>query len=293
MTGAGKPQNDVSVAAPRPVDALASQGVQIGDRNAHVPQTHSGPCLVITVGHDPVAHVEQVFTQCSDQSQRQAFIAALHVTATTRGDTVHLAVLVVRAIFLARGTDYVNTAIQHDYAVTARAERQLRMAIIEPAKQANRHIDDNLVEQLPHETHTRTVYSESPPMISVAGVQPLLSSALNLCSGTFLDIATVAADQAAEDPARYPSLTTVECGFSKPAFGRRDGEPSAYGTWPVRIRPSAVCRSGIPRLPRWSKQIMTVAYSTCRLNDSGSLQTTILAFSPNESNPWIHAWGRA
>jgi hypothetical protein len=63
-------------------------------------------------------------------------------------------VLSVRADFEARCADYpqLADAIQDRYLVTAMTDRQLRMAITEPAKQAGSRVEDNLVEALLRET---------------------------------------------------------------------------------------------------------------------------------------------
>ena len=108
-----------------------------------------------------VDQFEQVFTQCDDEGQRQAFIAALCAAA----DAGHgpdqapaaLVVLGVRADFEARCADYPELAgpVQDRYLVTAMTERQLRMAITEPAKMAGSGVDDDLVEVLLAEVRAR------------------------------------------------------------------------------------------------------------------------------------------
>ena len=89
-----------------------------------------------------VDQFEEVFTQCADEGQRQAFITALHAAATAGHGPdqapAALVVLGVRADFEARCADYPQLAgaVQDRYLVTAMTERQLRMAITEPAKKA-------------------------------------------------------------------------------------------------------------------------------------------------------------
>lgn len=130
-----------------------------------------------------VDQFEQVFTQCPDPTQRHRFITALHAAATTQhADTTVLVVLVVRADFETRCSDYEELveAIQHHYLVTAMTERQLRMAITEPAKQAGSRVDAALADQLLREV--RTYITDSTARVterSVAGVLPLLSYALD------------------------------------------------------------------------------------------------------------------
>jgi WD40 repeat protein len=126
-----------------------------------------------------VDQFEQLFTQCSDEEQRRAFITALHAAATVRHGPNHesaaLVVLGVRADFEARCADYPQLAgaIQDRYLVTAMTERQLRLAITEPAKMAGSGVEDDLTEELLREVRTRH------PGASSAGVLPLLSHALD------------------------------------------------------------------------------------------------------------------
>ena len=126
-----------------------------------------------------VDQFEQLFTLCADEGQRRAFIAALHAAATPgRGPDrapAGLVVAGVRADFEARCADYpqLADAVQDRYLVTAMTERQLRVAITEPARKAGSGVDDNLVEVLISETRT------GQPGAFGAGVLPLLSHALD------------------------------------------------------------------------------------------------------------------
>jgi len=126
-----------------------------------------------------VDQFEELFTQCPDEGQRQAFISALHAAATVRHGPdqrqVALVVLGVRADFEARCADYPELAgpVQDRYLVTAMTGRQLRMAITEPAKKAGSKVDDDLVEVLLAEVRT------GQPGTSGAGMLPLLSHALD------------------------------------------------------------------------------------------------------------------
>src|SRR6266567_523937 len=101
-----------------------------------------------------VDQFEELFTQCADEGQRRAFITALHAAATAgHGPDQAPAALVVlgmRADFEARCADYTQLAgpVQDRYLVTAMTERQLRMAITEPAKKAGSAVDDHLVAVL-------------------------------------------------------------------------------------------------------------------------------------------------
>ena len=126
-----------------------------------------------------VDQFEELFTQCADEGQRQAFITALHAAATARHGPdqtpAALVVLGMRADFEARCADYPQLAgaVQDRYLVTAMTGRQLRMAIAEPAKKADSGVDDELVEVLLAEVRT------GQPGTFGAGVLPLLSHALD------------------------------------------------------------------------------------------------------------------
>jgi WD40 repeat protein len=126
-----------------------------------------------------VDQFEEVFTQCPDEGQRRAFITALHAAATARHGPdqtpAALVVLGVRADFEVRCADYPQLAgpVQDRYLVTAMTERQLRMAITEPAKKAGSKVDDDLTDLLLAEVRT------GQPGSFGAGVLPLLSHALD------------------------------------------------------------------------------------------------------------------
>jgi WD40 repeat protein len=126
-----------------------------------------------------VDQFEELFTQCADELQCQAFIAALHAAATAvhgpNQSPAALVVLGVRADFEARCADYpqLADAVQDRYLVTAMTGRQLRMAITEPVKKADSGVDDDLVGVLLAEVRTRA------PGTSGAGMLPLLSHALD------------------------------------------------------------------------------------------------------------------
>ena len=126
-----------------------------------------------------VDQFEELFTQCPDEGQRRAFIAALDAAATAgHGPDQTPAALVVlgmRADFEARCADYPQLAgpVQDRYLVTAMTGRQLRMAITEPAKKAGSKVDDDLTDLLLAEVRT------GQPGTFGAGVLPLLSHALD------------------------------------------------------------------------------------------------------------------
>ena len=126
-----------------------------------------------------VDQFEELFTQCADEGQRRAFITALHAAATAGHGPdqtpAALVVLGVRADFEARCADYpqLADAVQDRYLVTAMTERQLRMAITQPAKKAGSKVDDGLADLLLAEVRT------GQPQAFGAGALPLLSHALD------------------------------------------------------------------------------------------------------------------
>ena len=126
-----------------------------------------------------VDQFEQLFTQCPDEGQRRAFITALGAAASAGPGPdqapAALVVLGVRADFEARCADYPQLAgaVQDRYLVTAMTERQLRLAITEPAKKAGSQVEDDLAAVLLADMRTRQ------PGTAGAGVLPLLSHALD------------------------------------------------------------------------------------------------------------------
>src|SRR5215475_12915293 len=126
-----------------------------------------------------VDQFEELFTQCTEEGQRRAFITALHAAATAGHgpDQVPAALVVLglRADFEARCASYPQLAgpVQDRYLVTPMTERQLRMAITEPAKKVGAKVDDDLTDLLLAEVRT------GQPGVVGAGVLPLLSHALD------------------------------------------------------------------------------------------------------------------
>ena len=126
-----------------------------------------------------VDQFEELFTQCADEGQRRAFITALHAVGSVgHGPDQAPAALIVlgmRADFEARCADYPQLAgpVQDRYLVTSMTERQLRMAITGPAKQADSKVDDDLVGVLLAEVRN------GQPGTFGARALPLLSHALD------------------------------------------------------------------------------------------------------------------
>jgi hypothetical protein len=202
--------------------ALAQPGGPEGEPGG---STGQPPRLLLVIDQ-----FEQLFTQCSDEEQRRAFIIALHAAATARHEPDHepaaLAVLGVRADFEARCADYPQLAgaVQDRYLVTAMTERQLRLAIAEPAKKAGSSVDDDLTEELLREVRTRH------PGASSVGVLPLLSHALDQAwrsrTGDVLTLAdyerTGAIEGAVADSAQraYHRLTPAQQAAARQVFTR-------------------------------------------------------------------------
>ena len=176
-----------------------------------------------------VDQFEELFTQCADEGQRRAFIAALHAAATAGhgpGPPQALVVLGVRADFEARCAEYPQLAgaVQDRYLVTPMTERQLRMAITEPARKVGSQVDDDLVEVLLTEVRARQ------PGISSAGMLPLLSHALDQAwrsrTGTTLTLAdyerTGGIEGAVADSAQraYERLTPAQQAAARQIFTR-------------------------------------------------------------------------
>jgi WD40 repeat protein len=135
-----------------------------------------------------VDQFEQVFTQCPAEEERQAFIAALHAAATGHGPgqaPAALVVLAVRADFEARCANYpqLADAVQARYLLTPMTERQLRMAITEPARMTGSAVNADLVDVLLGEMSRRQPASSpvttGPGLPTGAGLLPLLSHALD------------------------------------------------------------------------------------------------------------------
>jgi WD40 repeat protein len=132
-----------------------------------------------------VDQFEQVFTQCTDEGERRAFITALHAAAATGHgpDQVPAAmvILVVRADFEARCTVYeeLAEAVQNRYLVLPMTRDELRMAITAPAQMAESAVAGALVEELVRAASTTPSPTASAPTASGAGVLPHLSHALD------------------------------------------------------------------------------------------------------------------
>jgi WD40 repeat protein len=131
-------------------------------------QAAAGNGLVLVVDQ-----FEELFTQCPDgaEDERRAFITALHAAATTEsgsaGAPAALVVLGVRADFEARCARYplLADAVQDRYMLMPMTERQLRLAITEPAVVAGSRVEDELVTELLREAQSQ---SNALPLLSYA-----------------------------------------------------------------------------------------------------------------------------
>ena len=136
-----------------------------------------------------------------------------------------MVVLGVRADFEARCADYPLLAevIQNRYLVTAMSERQLRLAIVEPAKTAGSRVDDDLAEILVNDFRTGRQGVG-------AGALPLLSHALDQAwrsrTGETLTLADyeraggIEGAVASSAERAYGSLTATQQAAARPLFMR-------------------------------------------------------------------------
>ena len=173
-----------------------------------------------------VDQFEEVFTQCADEGQRRAFITALIAAAAGHSPDntpAGLVVLAVRADFEARCAGYLQLAdaIQDRYLVTSMTERQLRVAIAEPAKKAGSKVDDNLVGVLLAEVRN------GQPGTFAAGVLPLLSHALDQSwrcrTGQTISLAEYERTGGIEGRRRRQRATRLRAPHPRPASRRPAG----------------------------------------------------------------------
>lgn len=147
-----------------------------------------------------VDQFEEVFTSCSDEAERTAFIAALVAAAgsgpvkSTDTDSAEprppaaLVVLGLRADFYSEALRQADleTALRSPVLVGPMTEDELRDAIVEPAKKARVGLEDGLVELLLRDLRpaagpgTREDRNDRPLPAHEAGALPLLSHVLNV-----------------------------------------------------------------------------------------------------------------
>ncbi|MBV8540314.1 MAG: helix-turn-helix domain-containing protein [Pseudonocardiales bacterium] len=125
-----------------------------------------------------IDQLEEVFTACADDKERRVFFSALCASAAGPGGA--LVVLGLRADFYAHALRYPQlvAAIQAgQLAVGPMKERELREAIVAPARKARIDIEDGLVELLLREVAPRDE-NRAEGEAHESGVLPLLSHAL-------------------------------------------------------------------------------------------------------------------
>ena len=242
------------------------------------PGPESDPELPLTERHQParrrlllvVDQFEQLFTQCPDERQRQAFITALCAAARAGHGPdqapAALVVLGVRADFEARCAEYplLAGAVQDRYLVTAMTGRQLRMAITEPAKKAGSQVDDDLVKVLLAEVGTRE------PGGAGAGVLPLLSHALDQAwrsrSGEALSVA---------DYERTGGIEGAVADSAQRAYDRLTPSQQAAARQ-VFTRLTAVSTAGVDTADRATTAELTEGKSKAQVRDA---ETVLEAFA--------------
>ena len=125
-----------------------------------------------------VDQCETVFTQCDREEERAAFFAALCAAGSAGAAVV---VIVIRADLEARLADYpgLADAVQGRYLLGGMTERQLRLAITEPAAAVNSAVDDDLVAELLREVRAHGDRPGGGSRLVGAEVLPLLSHAMD------------------------------------------------------------------------------------------------------------------
>ncbi|MBV9728842.1 MAG: hypothetical protein JO309_05440, partial [Pseudonocardiales bacterium] len=142
----------------------------------------SGARVVVVVDQ-----FEELFTLCTDDQQRRAFIDVLSELASSRSDTegqqpVGLVVVSVRADFYAACANYprLRTALQDNPVVVGpMSDTELRAAILYPAQDVGLDVETGLVELLLRDLgDTATPAGERGMASYDAGRLPLLAHAL-------------------------------------------------------------------------------------------------------------------
>lgn len=128
-----------------------------------------------------VDQFETALTQCERPDERAAFITALDAAVSSQAAVV---VIAIRADLEAKLADYpdfpaLQAATQDRYLLGAMTERQLRLAITQPAVAAGASVDEDLVAELLRtvRAHADRAGGDRGPI--GAGVLPLLSHALD------------------------------------------------------------------------------------------------------------------
>ena len=165
--------------------ALIAREAALAGREAAEPNTEPGRRRLLLV----VDQCEQLFTQCTEPD-RHAFLTALYAAATVGQGSDQLpgvaAVLAIRADFESQLAEYrpleyplLASAVQDRHLLTSMNERQLRMAITQPAAAAGARVEDDLVHVLLEEVRAGPSADSLAGAAIGAGVLPLLSHALD------------------------------------------------------------------------------------------------------------------
>ncbi len=232
-----------------------------GDPEGFLAERHRSQRRLLLV----VDQFEQLFTQCADEGQRRAFITALHAAASAEHGPdqtpAALVVLGVRADFEARCADYPQLvgAVQDRYLVTSMTERQLRMAITEPAKKAGSKVDDDLADVLLTDLRT------GQAGVSGAGLLPLLSHALDQAwrsrSGEALTLA---------DYERTGGVEGAVASSAQRAYGRLTPAQQAAARQ-VFTRLTATSSNGVDTADRATRAELTEGKSAAEVGDVGAV----------------------
>jgi len=177
-----------------------------------------------------VDQLEELFALRVDEGQRRAFIMALHAAASAGHGPdqapASLVVLGVRADYEARCADFpqLADAVQDRYLVTSMTERQLWLAITEPARKAGAWVDADLVGALLGEAGTSQ--SGVPGAGALAWLSHALDQAWRHRTGEAVTLAdyerTGGIGRATADSAQgvYERLTPAQQGAARQVFTR-------------------------------------------------------------------------
>lgn len=227
LTGGDPEQFETTLRAdPRACARLAAEAVTaVGGATADCP---GGSRLVLVVDQ-----FEEVFTACRDGRQRDIFTAAL-CSAASQGNNGAAALILIglRADFYPHVLEYpaLVTALQrHQVLVGPMSERELREAIIEPARRARLTVEDGLVEVLLRDL-APAPGRRSPAAALDPGALPLLSHALRATwdrgHGTRLTVADYRATGGIRDAVAasaeevYRDLAPGQQGLAQQVFTR-------------------------------------------------------------------------
>ncbi len=177
----------------RPLKALAHALAPITDSN-------DGDMIAVLAADSfrglPVPHrltivvdqFEEIFTQCSDESERQQFIGIMcSIASLLRSGTADRVIVDGTAVVLGMRADFYAQALRYEKLAHAlqsaqlivgpMSDEELRRAIVEPARQAGFDIDPGLVELLLRDLGRHGNNPDLEPR-NDAGALPLLSHAL-------------------------------------------------------------------------------------------------------------------